>query len=261
MKQSVNLLLSACLFAAVLTNMSWANNNWFLPGDAFFSTEITKEDLEKLDDKNPVFAYSSLGDYEGRFSGNAGFSNLQIADCDEQFLSNLKLAYSVVRTSAFRELTEVIEPDGTVTLVERNGAKVLFYSKEFEFPKYVLGLRYNEKWAKEVVSFGFDREQIDICCFINTREAIMKSWRDSEAVPELPVKLPTGENRTKAGVDKPVLVSGPIKAIVLVDGEPLKDYANPASQYLTVLIVDSEGIQKLLLENGKWEQCSSDFED
>jgi hypothetical protein len=58
------------------TELASANNNLFLPGDAFFPTELTADTLAELDgggEEPPIFTYSNLGGYEGAFCGYAGY--------------------------------------------------------------------------------------------------------------------------------------------------------------------------------------------
>ena len=63
-----------------------ANNNLFLPGDAFFPTVLTKAEVESLQTTKTgerTFAYSSFGGYEGAFCGYAGYANATIPAVDD----------------------------------------------------------------------------------------------------------------------------------------------------------------------------------
>lgn len=247
-------------FACFLGAVALGNNNFFLPGDAFFPTELTQEDVAKLkaDATNPpVFRYSALGGYDGAFCGFAGYSRATIPALDEAFVANLKSAYARVREFEWRELREV-DQDGVTTLVETNPARVLFYRHDFDFPRLKLGLQYNENWVAEVMKFGHARHQIRLCCLVNHAEAVMESWRDATDVAALTVSLPQVELRRSADVDEPITIDDRLKAIVL-GSEPLTTYFRP-EEYETppVVVVDSAGITELTYRDRKWVERSSE---
>jgi len=80
--------------AVVFSDAAFANNNLFLPGDAFFPTVLTADELGRLKadpDKPPVFEYSSFGGYEGAFCGYARFNRGRISDLDAAFIGLLPI--------------------------------------------------------------------------------------------------------------------------------------------------------------------------
>lgn len=147
-----------------------------LPGDAFFPTELTKADVEELQTVKTgdrQFTYSNFR--TGGFGcGFAGYRMAVIRAVDDDFSKNLSTVYSKIRKHENRELIE-IETDGKTELVEKNPVRVLFYPSEFSFPRFRLGLRYNENWAAEVVRFGHIKSHVQLGCLVDGRSAIMES--------------------------------------------------------------------------------------
>lgn len=232
-----------------------ANNNLFLPGDAFFPTVLTKADIEALQatkSAERTFRYSSFGGYEGAFCGYAGYANAKIPSVDDAFAKSLASVYERIRESQPRELIERTH-EGKTELIETNGVRVLFYPPEFEFPRYHLGLRYNEKWVTEAVKFGHERKHLRLCCLIPSPDAIECEWRDAELVPPLKVQLPKVELNPVPETETPVVVQGPVKAVV-IGSYSLEDLFRDEAIYPMVYIVDAKGIIALLRDDSEWKE-------
>jgi len=235
------------------------NNNLFLPGDAFFPAILTKSDVGSLQTARTgkrTFAYSSFGGYEGAFCGYAGYANATIPHVDDAFAKHLEDVYAKIREFEDRELVERIQ-DGKTELVETNGIRVLFYSPDFQFPKYHLGLRYNENWVAEAAKFGHKREHLRLCCLVSAPEAVACSWRDADEVPALNAELPKVDLRPVPMTKEPIVVREPVKAVV-IGTQTLLDLFEPNDDdYLTVYIVDSNGITELVRDEGRWQERES----
>jgi hypothetical protein len=162
-----------------------ANNNLFLPGDAFFPTVLTKNDVEALQTTKTgerTFAYSSFDGYEAAFCGYAGYPIANIPAVDDIFAKNLAAVYARIREFDKRQLIERTD-DGKTEFIETNAIRVMFYPPEFDFAQHSLGLRYNENWVAEAVKFGHKREHLRLCCLIPEADAIEREWSDAEVVP------------------------------------------------------------------------------
>ena len=232
-----------------------ANNNLFLPGDAFFPTVLTKADIDTLQSKKAgerTFAYSSLGGYEGAFCGYAGYANATIPSVDDAFARNLATAYQRIREYRPRLLEERTF-DGKTKLVETNGIQVLFYPSAFEFPRHALGLRYNGNWVAECEKFGHRREHLRLCCLISDPEAVAVSWRDADLVPALKAKLPGVKAEPGESTEAPVVVEGPVKAFV-IESHSLKQLFRPEENAgASVFVVSSTGVTYLTYQAGDWK--------
>lgn len=240
---------------------SLANNNLFLPGDAFFPTELTKADIEQLQktkDGQLSFEYSSLGGYQGAFCGYAGYRTALLPVADNKFANNLTKAYERIREFEGRVLIETEWEDGKTTYKETNGVQVLFYNGDFNMSKHALGLRYNENWIKEVAAFGHPREHARLCPLLQSRNAIANSWRDGDLVPALKAKLPSADKGSLKGTLKePIVMDSGIKAIVIPASVSLDDIFNRASES-NLFVVDSNAIKEMHYSKGKWQEVSAD---
>ena len=260
----LRLIRIALVLAAhcVAANSVAANNNLFLPGDAFFPTELSQATLGRLQEQENgpyVFEYSTLGTFGMAFCGNAGYPRVAFADVDSQFVDNLSKAYSEIRKRTPRVLRELRRDK--VTYEEVNPIKVLFYPAEFDLQRYKLGLRYNEHWVRDVVGVGHRPENVRLCCMVKEPDAVMLSWRDSTFVgafdvvpPSDPQKSATQDPFGQQTVPKsvPVSIRGKVKAVVLMR-ESLDDYFSPRrSDYLPLRVVDSTRNELMTYKKGKW---------
>jgi hypothetical protein len=243
---------STWLVLSCIATSALANNNFFLPGDAFFPTVLTAEIIDRLQaDRDPPreFEYSHLDSYDFAFCGYAGYRRAKIPAVDDAFVANLAKAYGEIRKHDPRKLIETVT-DGKPTLKESNGVYVLFYPKAFEFPRFKLGLQYNEKWADEVVKLGHRQRDIRLCALVDDRKAVEESWRDGALVGTFDVTLPNVKLVPGPPIDEPMTINGAVKALVL-EAMPLKEYFEPADSR-RVYLVDSSETLSFEREDGEW---------
>jgi len=149
-----------------------------------------------------------------------------------------------------REKTE----DGQTELIETNGIRVLFYPPDFEYPRHHLGLRYNENWVAEAMKFGHPKKHLRLCCLIPGASAMEHEWRDADDVPPLKFELPDIKSKPASKTAVPVVVRGPVKAIV-IGSYSLEDLFNNKIDHATMTIVDAKGVAVLGRdEDGKWTE-------
>src|SRR5262245_48352901 len=99
MKMSIVVWVAAFLSPAL---SCLANNNFFLPGDAFFHTVLTEERLKALRaNEDATFDYIYVA--PGAFCGNAGYERLTVKQLPAGFLRNLDYAYRLERTGISKE--------------------------------------------------------------------------------------------------------------------------------------------------------------
>jgi hypothetical protein len=250
------MLLVALTLSLHVQSSAKANNNFFLPGDAFFPTQLTAEDLRGLqagDAADKVFRYSSFGGYSGAFCGYAGYGNAKFATVDRAFIANLVTAYGQVREYEQKELIEIVEK-GKTRQEETNGMRVLFYPRDFDIQKFRLGLQYNEKWVEEAIKFGHRREHLRLCELIDDKNAVIESWRDATLVGSFETVLPKANLLQGEPLKEPVLFKGAVKAIVL-SHHSLKQYFNATEEtsYREIRVVDSSGVQRYNWTDNAWQ--------
>jgi hypothetical protein len=172
---------------------------------------------------------------------------------DRAFLDNLATAYGHLREYERKKLVEIAE-NGKTRLEETNGMRVLFYPRDFDFRKFRLGLQYNEKWVDEAIKFGHRREHLRLCELIDDKDAIIESWRDATQVGSFEAVLPKVDLLQQDPIVEPVLLKGPVIALVL-SHHSLKDYYKPQGEFAhrELSVVDSTGIQKYYWEGQEWK--------
>ena len=87
-----------CLFV-IATGLLEAHNNSFLPGDAFFSTSLTGEGLEKFREGKADSLRLDYQRLDNHFMacGNLGYYHLKVTGISESFRRNIGHAYERVR--------------------------------------------------------------------------------------------------------------------------------------------------------------------
>ncbi|PQO45303.1 hypothetical protein [Blastopirellula marina] len=242
--------LFALLLLSTFTGTTWANNNLFLPGDAFFHATLTQESVEKLVQQQPLFVLeNSLQDaFPGTFCGNAGYRRAEVEAFSPQFVKNLKWTYDLIRKSDRRELREIPGPEGT-TYQEINGLLLFLMRKDFDIEKYRqrLGLRYNENWVSEAEKYD---KFLQLCCFVQIPEAIEASWRDSRLVPGLEVTLPQATIQEGRAVEVPVKIKGEVQAILVRSG-PVQPYFD-VEDSREIYVVTEKETTIYLSHEGRW---------
>lgn len=268
-------------FALLSFRASFANNTYFLPGDAFFSTELTQEQLAAIDPANAsshTFQYANFGTWEMAFCGHAGYPSATIEQLDEKFIKNLKLAHAAIRENYPCKTRTTTDFDNKTTTQETNPIRIFFYRENFSYgtpskwpkhkvlvsdsrkpvqisPPLHLGLKYNENWADETVKFGHHRDRIRMCQMVNHPDAIMSDWRDATFVKGLKFLAPIINKDEPSGyIDTPIKITGKIKAIV-IPSISLEKYFSITRQHsnrlpkiqLPVFYVTTSGFKKTML--------------
>lgn len=243
--------IAIALLLSVLTSNIAANNNLFLPGDAYFPAEVTAEEIGAFA-ANPnehAFSYSSFGGYGAAFCGYAGYRSAKLPDVDAAFAANLKTAYEKIRANNPRQLieTRVLDDEGNETgeliLEESNPVGVMFYNDDFDFEKFKIALRYNENWLEDTVSFGHSAEHARLCPLVSSSNALAMSWRDAAKVKPLKATIPDREKNSKPSPQGVVAISGTPKAIVFNFCSPDTLFSQPKS--IEIFVVDANGIREL----------------
>lgn len=247
----VKTLLTSILCVLVLSLQCLANNNLFLPGDAFFPTVMTKDDVIRFVSTRSherTITYKAIDKHGGALCGWAGFNRARIVTADDQFAENLQKAYDQLRKIQPRMLRESKVSD-KLELIETNSMRVLFYSKDFDFKEYHLGVTYNENWIEQIEQFGHDRKHIQFSSLVDKSEAVAHCWRDGSLIPAMAATIPDIEVGQK---DQPAIsIECPVKAIVLANGTLDEFFDSDGEKYLRIYVVTSEGIEEWI--NHEWE--------
>ncbi|MDB6072147.1 MAG: hypothetical protein JWL81_3318 [Verrucomicrobiales bacterium] len=170
------LTLVGCL-ACVLP--AEAHNNYFLPGDAFFSVAVERSDILQWTAATGDTLEVSYARFDGEFvaCGNIGYSRLCLTGVTPAFRSAMAEAYWRFAQGVRPEYREEGN-DGKSVLQESNCVVALIYGRDFSLD-YPLGLKFNEDWvAQGAGRYGG---------FFTESGPVMKDWKYAAAVPPLPV--------------------------------------------------------------------------
>lgn len=185
-----------------------ANNTRFLPGDAFFFTQLNQTQFAALRrDESPVFLYGSPSN-AGRGCGDYGWERLQIVEMPKAEKDALVKAFQLMKPSLERDANG------------RFAIHVLIYNEDYDWQRFGLGLQYNENWVDESVGFGVPREFLSLESFLRAGERgadrfIERNWRDSTLVPPLRAEpSPITLDRQQQG-EQPVRLKRPRLYVVL----------------------------------------------
>lgn len=125
--------------------ITYAQNVCFIPGDAFFNAQLSKDTLDTIELRsgNLMLEYKFPSD-DGNFGGFVGFSRLEIKNCPDDLVSRIKKTYGLIRRDNDRQIREIWNDDGTTRQIELNPVRLMVYNKAEDLMKIRVGLRYNE---------------------------------------------------------------------------------------------------------------------
>ena len=260
-KMKTPAILLATLFWCLIPSAK-AHNNYFLPGDAFFSASITRDVIREWmrnDGSEFEFHYSR---FDGQFMacGNIGYTKLKIAGIDDRFRAALSEAYWRY-TDNERPLFR-LENDDPKELSQVNGIVALIYNSDFSGP---LGLKLNEDWQTQGAGrYGG---------LFKTAEPVVADWKLGPKFPPLKIDQALDPRRHlhKGGVahrtmDVQLTASAKDLKIVLVGFASQEGYAVfqtcPNLQRIydyedrtEYVVVDPKGLTTFSCnENGLWKE-------
>lgn len=251
----------ACLHAPVS-----ATNVKFMPGDAFFPSRLTKDVVEKLKNSaNEFLLRHEPPTSGGALCGYSGYSSIQITDVPKSWPDQMKEVYTALRYSFPRNITEIYDEAGEIDYVdEANGFWILVYNKNFDFNRYRVGLRYNERWfdppAREKTVFNV----LDYFRpYVPSATGVAEDCRNAVRVEGLQVKYPDlGERQAEAAgelIETPVTVSAKDVRILLIPEQNLELYFGMRKlefddRRCNFVVFDNDGVWQFYLNSkGSWE--------
>lgn len=245
--------IAGILLASLLTTACLANNNYFLPGDVFFATELTLADIEGLiaakPDKRRI-EYVALDRQGGSLCGYAGYANAIIPTVDDAFARNLRKVYDEIRDEDCLHVRRI--PHGRNEFREKKVMRVLFYPEGYDFRVLHLGLRYNESWVEEVIKFGHPRERIQYQSMVDSSEAVAISWRDATLVHGLSATIPEVALKPVPRTEEPMVITEKVWAIVLGNGTLNNFFVQDSSSTWHLYLVGSDGYERWELHEWTW---------
>ena len=246
-----------------------AHNNYFLPGDSFFSVAIPQSDILSWSTSSADTLELSYSRFDGEFyaCGNIGYMNLTVTGVSPDFRSALSEAYWRF-TSGHRPLYREQGGDDKSVLEQANSVVALVYSKDFSL-NLPLGLKFNEDWNTQGAGrYGG---------LFTASRPVMLDWKQASAVGPLPVAekldpaahLAFSYNEAHA-IGDPLHMRADDIMVVLVGFADQKADDPEATQRCPDLqsILDSENRSRYMVitkdrirdfncdENGKWTETT-----
>lgn len=239
-------LLAAIAVGLIATTPASAQNVFFLPGDAFFSTGIRSDRLETLVAGEHEFYYVISPKQTPAFGTYVGVLRLKL-QVTEGHLAGLKEACSKV---------EEFDPPIVQLLENRtqrlNSPRMFIYpdSMREQIRHVPMFLKFNENWMDQAEPLGVQEfTKGDLVEFMPTK--IEDSWRYSKRVPALPI-----ENLREAGLRFRALEGrlGPNWIGVVCSHRDFEKYVDGEGLFdLTAYIVSKDGVTEVYIREG-WVQ-------
>lgn len=219
----------------------FANNTYFLPGDAFFYARLDLESAQELANSElPILQYG--GHWNGGYGcGFIGYKKIE--------LTKMSDATQTAIVDAYRQFQNEIKSDPNLS----GKMSVFIYSEKYDWRKFGLGLQYNEKWVDESVAFGTSRDHVRLESFVQRPGSLMQNWRDSTLVDPLPTqnpKLPDGHKQ--AWTNTPVKIDSAKCRILIIPNRDFDSYVTP-SNGLELIEISDGTLTCFQRTNGEWQ--------
>lgn len=236
-----------------------AHNNYFLPGDAFFSVTLTRELMEKWMKSGKTAFEFSYDRFDGDFfaCGNIGYTSLVVDGVTPELRQALAEAYWRFASSP-APTYQLIEDDDKSQLTQTNGVVALIYNKDFKVDQKELGLKFNEDWNEQGAGrYGG---------YIDASEAVMRDWRWAKEIAPLAVREKPSATAHLADnyevahtVESTLHIGGKEIMIVLVGIADYKGYGTMSTCPNLKEIFNSEvGAEYTLVKEGGFREFSCD---
>ncbi|HRQ90565.1 MAG TPA: hypothetical protein PLA50_17355 [Bacteroidia bacterium] len=238
--------LAAFLGLTFAASPSMATNNYFLPGDAFFSVAISQSDIlswTASTSENLDLAYSR---FDGEFyaCGNIGYSKLSVLGFTADHRSALAEAYwrfAESQRPVYREEGD----DGQSSLEQINSVVALIYHKDFDM-RHALGLKFNEDW---VAQGGGHYSGL-----FTTSKPVMLDWKYASEVAPLAVQERldpkahlTSSYEVAHTIDEPLHIDADDIMIVLVGFAAQEGYVAQRCPELQSILDHERGAQYMVV--------------
>ena len=241
----------------LLDGSAHAVNLAFMPGDAYFISNLTETSLDGFEDDKIVlkyhydFSYATLGGY-------AGFERLRIEGDTQKLSTRVRDAYRLLREDI--PLKKTVYADGKE--LESNGFTLLVYNRSIDWSKGLLhlGLKYNERWmdlpeeAFEVKDEERGKKNIRArmkilahryCPLLKMVDAIAEDWQRGPEIEGLKASVPAGVGWGYTGppIETPAVAQLDDVQIVIIPNSTLKRLYR-RNRHAYFLAITDDGVTK-----------------
>ena len=250
------LLFFSLILWSTLIGRCNANNNYFIPGDAFFYFEISQDEWKSFKSgSDAVWSYDRPAHLPLMLCGYAGYRNLDVsslpADYRDRFITAVDVMKKAYPSMVKSEVVDTGFGFKEEKPFEKNKIRVFVYNNEFDFTKHRIGLKYNESWPEMGPRFGHATQHFQFDFFINSPKAISDSWRMASSVNPLNVKLP---DSNRGAVETPIRFNPESLKFLIAPPVEIESLGFPSRNADHVCYtVSKSSTQKLVLENRSWK--------
>ena len=242
----------------------------FMPGDAFFHSELTSDFLEGLPaDGGNLFVPYSPPPSSFALGGYAGFLRIEIKDVSPSMISALRKVYAEQRKFDAKIVRIGVDADGKGTATEMNGFHLFIYNRSVKFTKQQIGNKYNENWMNlpaQAITPTKDRPSglgtshaNGYFSFLSSPKSIVDDWRNAARFQELKVRVPSGIpwGITGPPISEPVSVDAKDIQFVICPYDDLSLYFQQADDvdFFTITV---DGVKRFVWKN---EDYVEEWED
>ena len=164
--------------------------NLFIPGDAFFHTEISKHFCENIDHNKEISFRYIPPKREERIDVvvpyTHGIKTLNASKLPKAQIAALTEVYLEIRKYEMTIYQEYINHKGDLKREELNPAHLFIHNANFPFREHNPFLKYNELWGKELAALGSNRKRVGNKEFVQDKGLV--SWRDADLVAGLKIQ-------------------------------------------------------------------------
>jgi hypothetical protein len=259
------IVLASCFVPLVLHGLLWQSaaraNCGFMPGDAFFHSELTSDVLKDVaSEKDHLILNYAHVPLSGGFGGYAGFERIKLTNLPEPMRLGLRGIYASLRQNCPMVVRIDHDKAGNNVLTEINGFHLFVYNRDVNWHKQRIGIKYNERWMAPPVQAttatasrpsGFGRAPSkEYTSFVFNRDGIVEDWKNARVFGELkvtiPERIPWGLTGPK--IMEPVLADAKqIQIVVLAgtDGDSVDEYFSK-TRGVEFFTITADGVKRFV---------------
>ena len=179
----------------------FANNCYFIPGDAFFYFEVDQAEWEDLESgKLSIMDYDRPEGMPFFLCGYVGYEKLDIGNLPDEYRAQLIKAVGMMKEKFPTKVIEIDhgEPNlfGAPSGIEEkeiNKIRIFVHNNSFDFSKSRIALKYNESWPEFPVKLGHTKKHFRYDFFVPSAKGIAESWKMGADVNPLAVTFPDSD--------------------------------------------------------------------
>ncbi|MEM9412917.1 MAG: hypothetical protein AAGA30_17530 [Planctomycetota bacterium] len=246
------------LFVSSFPLRGIANNNYFIPGDAFYYFEISQAEWDEFKKGSlSTWAYDRPDHLPLMLCGYAGYRNMDVSDLPNDYRKRFIEAVERMKKQ-FPTRVEKIQEDGLFNQkvrrsIEKNQIRIFVYNKEFDFTKHRIGLKYNETWPEMGPRLGHAKEHFQFDFFVNTPKAIAESWRMGSNVKGLQVELPAVH---RGVIQTPIRFNPNELKFLIAPPNSIESICYPGRKAKDICFeVTNSKLRKLVVDKHRWKMA------